>query len=175
MDRPSTEFFYYVMELLPGMSLNDLAKGFGPVSASRTCYLLQQACGALQEAHDTGLIHRDIKPGNLFVSKQGGQYDVIKVLDFGLVATAMHSGANSPRNVSSRLMGTPPFMPPEQGLGSGDVDARSDIYAIGATAYYLVTGCPPFDEPTPQTQLIAHVTQQVERPSQRCGRSSGRP
>lgn len=152
--------FYYVMEYLRGMGLNEMIARCGPLPPARVIYLLQQACGALQEAHDAGLIHRDIKPGNLFVCARGGEHDVLKLLDFGLVTTL-----KDPQLKTTVISGTPPFMAPEQGLGSGQVDARSDIYSLGATTYFLVTGVLPFAEQMPQMQLLAHLTRDVTPPS----------
>src|SRR5947209_2716467 len=130
------------MEYLPGMSLEDLLERHGPLAPERVVHLLRQTCQGLHEAHGIGLIHRDIKPANIFVAQRGGLYDVAKLLDFGLVkpvaeipsARLTHDGA---------ISGTPLFMSPEQARGLGDVDARSDIYSLGAVAYALLTGRPP--------------------------------
>lgn len=157
--------FYYVMELLPGLSLGEIVTRHGPLPSARVCYLLRQVCGALQEAHEAGLVHRDLKPGNLFASQRGGVHDVAKVLDFGLVTSGGVDGAVA--SDGKRLMlGTPAFMPPEQGVRGGQVDARSDIYALGATAFYLLTGHCVFDEPTPEAQLLAHGATPPRRPSE---------
>ncbi len=135
--------FYYVMELLPGMSLEDLVEKYGPLPPERVVHLLRQVCGALQEAHSVGLIHRDIKPANIFVAQRGGVYDVAKLLDFGLVKER----ADKPESGTARngsFSGTPLFMSPEQAAAYEDVDGRADIYSLGAVAYYLLTGQPPF-------------------------------
>ena len=153
--------FYYVMELLPGMDLMALVSRHGPLPFSRICYLCEQICGALAEAHERGLIHRDIKPGNLFVCERGGQYDVAKVLDFGLVLNR-----EDVKSDGHRVRGTPAFMAPEQGLRDGHVDARTDIYALGATVYYMATGRSPFEGRSPQEQLIAHASESVRPPSE---------
>jgi serine/threonine-protein kinase len=118
----------------------------------------------LREAHAIGLIHRDIKPGNLFAAQRGGVYDVVKLLDFGLVkpmadttsARLTHEGAVS---------GTPLFMSPEQARGLRDVDARSDIYSLGAVAYALLTGRPPFERPSAFDVMIAHARDEAVPPS----------
>lgn len=159
--------FYCVMELLPGLNLNQLVAKFGPLPASRACYLLRQLCGAFQEAHEQGLIHRDIKPANLFATERGDVYDVAKVTDFGLVRQLDLPAELEPERPHV-ILGTPLFMAPEQGLGSGHVDARTDIYALGATAYYLVTGEVPFDRRTAEDQLLAHFDDPVPPPSQLC-------
>ena len=156
--------FFYVMEYLPGLSLEDLLRRHGPLPAGRVVHLLRQTCQGLREAHAIGLIHRDIKPGNIFAAQRGGLYDVAKLLDFGLVkpvaeipsARLTHEGA---------ISGTPLFMSPEQARGLGDLDARSDIYSLGAVAYTLLTGRPPFEETNPFEVMIAHARDEVVPPS----------
>ena len=139
--------YYYVMEYLPGMSLADLVERHGPLPPGRAVYLLRQVALALQEAHEAGLIHRDIKPSNIFAARRGGMDDVAKLLDFGLVRPA--ATASSPRTSDEgQILGTPLYMSPEQATNSRPLDARSDIYSLGAVAYYLLTGRPPFDEGT---------------------------
>jgi eukaryotic-like serine/threonine-protein kinase len=151
--------FYYVMEYLPGLSMQEIVLRYGKMNPSRVVYLLRQACHALAEAHAAGLVHRDIKPGNIFVAERGGQYDVVKLLDFGLVAQLTsgdvehyHDSHAEPGTVS----GTPLFMSPEQSKSKGQVDGRSDIYSIGATAYFILTGVPPFTASELQHILSAH-------------------
>jgi eukaryotic-like serine/threonine-protein kinase len=157
--------FFYVMEYLPGLSLAELLDRHGPLPAERVIHLLRQTCQALREAHELGMIHRDIKPGNIFAAQRGGLYDVVKLLDFGLVKPL---GENPSARLSQEggISGTPLFMSPEQVRGHGDVDARSDIYSLGAVAYALVTGRPPFDGSNPMDVMIAHVRNLVVRPSQ---------
>jgi serine/threonine-protein kinase len=156
---------FYVMEYLPGLSLEELVERHGPQPAGRVIHLLRQACQALREAHEVGLIHRDIKPGNIFAAQRGGLHDVVKLLDFGLVKLV----SESPSARLSReggISGTPLFMSPEQARGLGDLDGRSDIYSLGAVAYALVTGRPPFEGSNPMDVIIAHVHDEVVRPSQ---------
>src|SRR5262249_9061497 len=156
--------FYYVMEYLPGLSLEDLLERHGPLPAERVVHLLRQTCQGLREAHAIGLIHRDIKPGNVFAAQRGGLYDVAKLLDFGRVkplwevpsVRLTHDGA---------ISGTPLFMSPEQARGLDDVDARSDIYSLGAVAYTLLTGRPPFERTSPLEVMIAHARDEVVPPS----------
>jgi len=157
--------FFYVMEYLPGLSLEDLLKRHGPLPAERVIHLLRQTCQALREAHEVGLIHRDIKPANIFAAERGGLYDVVKLLDFGLVKPV---GENPSARLSQEggISGTPLFMSPEQARGLGDLDPRSDIYSLGAVAYALLTGRPPFDGSNAIDVLIAHVRDQVVCPSQ---------
>jgi hypothetical protein len=157
--------FFYVMEYLPGLSLEDLLERHGPVAADRVIHILRQTCQGLREAHEVGLIHRDIKPANVFVAQRGGLYDVVKLLDFGLVKPV---GENPSARLSQEggISGTPLFMSPEQARGLGDLDARSDIYSLGAVGYALLTGRPPFAGTNPLDVMIAHVRDEVVRPSQ---------
>ncbi len=147
--------FYYVMELLPGLSLDQLVDRHGPLPAARVVYLLRQVCGALHEAHGRGLIHRDLKPANIFVSERGGEFDVAKLLDFGLVKESRApSGHRS--GSSGSFGGTPHFMSPEQVSAYDEVDCRSDIYSLGAVAYFMLAGAPPFDGENIVEILQAH-------------------
>jgi eukaryotic-like serine/threonine-protein kinase len=156
--------FFYVMEYLPGLSLEELLDRHGPLPAERVVHLLRQTCQALREAHEVGLIHRDIKPGNIFVAQRGGLYDVVKLLDFGLVKPVGESPSTR-LSQEGGIAGTPLFMSPEQARGLGDLDARSDIYSLGAVAYALLTGRPPFDSSNPMDVMIAHVRDEVVCPS----------
>jgi eukaryotic-like serine/threonine-protein kinase len=152
--------YYYVMEYLPGMSLRDLVERYGPVHPGRAVYLLRQVALALQEAHEAGLIHRDIKPSNIFAAQRGGMDDVAKLLDFGLVRPA--APACSPRTSDERqILGSPLYMSPEQATSSRPIDARSDIYSLGAVAYYLLTGRPPFDAENVIEAIAAHAKDPV--------------
>lgn len=156
--------FYYVMELLPGKSLEELVEMYGPLPPERVVYLLRQICGALQEAHSVGLIHRDIKPANIFASQRGGVYDVAKLLDFGLVkeGSKKHHGGGAQYGSFS---GTPLYMSPEQASAYEDVDGRADIYSLGAVAYYLLTGQTPFTSKNVLELLAAHRNLEVAPPS----------
>lgn len=156
--------FYYVMELLPGMSLEDLVEKHGPLPPARAIYLLGQVCGALHEAHLAGLIHRDIKPANIFAAQRGGVYDVAKLLDFGLVKQrAGEPDEQTPGRES--VSGTPLYMSPEQAWAYEEVDGRADIYSLGAVAYYLLTGQPPFTGKNVLAILAAHGKTEVSPPS----------
>jgi serine/threonine-protein kinase len=156
--------YYYVMEYLPGLSLAELVERHGPLPPARAVYLLRQVCGALGEAHAAGLIHRDIKPSNIFAARRGGMDDVAKLLDFGLVRPAAAARA-SHLSEEGQILGTPPFMSPEQATGGRELDERGDIYALGAVAYHLLTGRPPFDEAGGIAALIAHARDPVLPPS----------
>jgi serine/threonine-protein kinase len=149
--------FYYAMEYLPGLNLEELVKRYGPLSPERAVHLLRQACGALHEAHAAGLIHRDIKPSNIITCERGDLHDVAKLLDFGLVRSYGLSASADHLTQDGALAGTPAYMSPEQADGKKDLDARSDLYSLGAVAYYLLTGQPPFVRPTPLQTLIAHA------------------
>ncbi len=147
--------YYYVMEYLPGLSLAELVERYGPLPPARAVYLLRQVCGALREAHAAGLIHRDIKPSNIIAARRGGMDDVAKLLDFGLVRPAATVRA-AYLSAEGQILGTPLFMSPEQATGSQELDERSDIYSLGAVAYYLLTGRPPFEGEDGIAVLIAH-------------------
>jgi serine/threonine-protein kinase len=160
--------FYHVMELLQGYDLHALVRQFGPMPAERAIYLLSQVCDSLAEAHEAGLIHRDIKPANIYSCRHGREVDVIKVLDFGLVKHLRPAAPGAELLTAGNLSGgTPAFMPPEQALGEDRVDARSDIYAVGCVAYWLVTGTLVFEGATPLETIVMHVHAQPELPSRR--------
>jgi hypothetical protein len=149
--------FYYVMEYLPGLSLEGLVDAVGPLMPARVIFFLRQACEALAEAHSVGLIHRDLKPGNLFATQRAGRYDFVKLLDFGLVAEVnSHAGA---------VVGTPAYMAPEQVLNDRPLDHRCDLYAMGAVAYHLLTGRPPFEGESPTQVMNAQVRDPVVAPT----------
>jgi serine/threonine-protein kinase len=156
--------FYYVMEYLPGLSLEELVKQHGPLPPERVIHLLRQVCGALQEAHTAGLIHRDIKPGNIIVGQRGGLPDVVKLLDFGLVRADGLNPDGQQLTQEGALAGTPAYMSPEQAAGKTDLDARSDLYNLGAVAYFLLTGQPPFVRASAVQTLAAHLGEAVVAP-----------
>jgi serine/threonine-protein kinase len=166
--RTDEGIFYYVMEYLPGMSLNELVNRYGPVPPGRAIYLLTQVCDALAEAHGMGLIHRDVKPGNIFVARRGGIDDVAKLLDFGLVKPTVDEGQPMDITREGVITGTPLYMSPEQATGDSEPDARSDVYSLGAVGYFLVTGRPPFDDDRPIKLMIAHAREPVTPPSKHC-------
>lgn len=155
--------FYYVMEYLPGMSLSQLID-HGPLPPSRVIYLIRQVCDGLLEAHQMGLIHRDIKPANIFAAQRGGQFDVAKLLDFGMVKPIVQLESVQITQEGS-ITGSPLYMAPEQATGSKP-DPRSDIYALGAVAYHLLTGKPPFDGGNPMKVLLAQVQESPVAPSE---------
>jgi hypothetical protein len=151
--------FYYVMELLNGISLERAVREFGPMEPARAVYLLGQVCHSLGEAHARGLVHRDIKPANIFMCRLGPDDDFVKVLDFGLVKHVETAPAGTMLTVEGLTAGTPGYMAPEIALGHAGVDGRSDIYSLGCVAYYLLTGQPVFSGETPVATVLAHVQQ----------------
>ncbi len=158
--------FYYVMELLDGLSLQMLVEKYGPQPAPRIVHFLHQVCESLEEAHLRGLVHRDIKPSNIFACKLGITYDFVKVLDFGLVKNlspqdSLHLTAEG------TSAGTPAYMAPEIAMGEEKIDGRVDIYALGCVAYFLLTGVPVFHEKTATATALAHVQKEPIPPSQR--------
>lgn len=157
--------FYYVMEYLPGMNLAELVRESGALPPARALHLIRQVCNALAEAHDLGLVHRDIKPANIFSAIRGGRYDVAKLLDFGL-AKPLIEAAEAHLTQEGAITGSPLYMSPEQATGDREPDARSDIYAVGAVLYFLLTGRPPFEDERPMRVIIAHVNQPPQPPSQ---------
>jgi len=157
--------FFYVMELLDGVSLDELVRRFGPVPAPRAVHLLRQVCHSLGEAHSAGLIHRDIKPANIFACRLGPDFDFVKVLDFGLVK---HFDRDVTQVTAVGVAaGTPAYMSPEVALGRGPVDGRADLYALGCVAYFLLTGEPVFTGATPMATVLAHVQNDPVPPARR--------
>jgi serine/threonine-protein kinase len=151
--------FYYVMEYLDGPTLDRLVRDRGPLAPGRTVYLLRQLCGALAEAHAAGMVHRDLKPGNILVATLGGQHDVAKLLDFGLVQNLGATESDSRLTQTGTVLGTPAYMCPEQAGGEPVIDARGDVYSLGAVAFFALTGRPPFEATTVGKLLAAHLTQ----------------
>jgi eukaryotic-like serine/threonine-protein kinase len=159
--------FYYVMELLDGLDADSLLRRFGPTPADRAVYLLRQVCHSLSEAESCGLVHRDIKPANIFLCRYGEEYDFVKVLDFGIVKGSPDGGQADPLQTGENtIQGTPAFMSPEQAVGA-EVDGRTDIYATGCVAYWLLTGQFVFTAETPMGLLMQHVQAQPAPPSVR--------
>jgi eukaryotic-like serine/threonine-protein kinase len=155
---------YYVMELLQGIDLDRMVREFGPLPPARAVFLLRQACASLAEAHSRRLIHRDVKPANLYVCHQGLEYDLLKVLDFGLVRLTGSLQADPAQSQTVGLVGTPSYMAPEMAAG-GDIDGRADLYALGCVAYWLLTGQPVFDGGSVAEIVAAHLTRMPDPPS----------
>jgi serine/threonine protein kinase len=166
--------FFFVMELLDGMDLETLVQRHGAQPLARVVPLLIQACASLAEAHDVGLVHRDIKPPNIFICRAADELDVVKVLDFGLVRgvargedlggavdLVQSTGLSAGQLTSSGgALGTPGYMAPEQALGR-EIDGRADLYALGCVAVWLLSGRPLFDYENPYERLIASLTEDL--------------
>jgi serine/threonine protein kinase/CHASE1-domain containing sensor protein len=168
--RTADGVFYYAMEFLDGMDLECLVRDNGPLDSGRAIHVLAQVAGALAEAHLTGLIHRDIKPANIVLTERRDEPDVVKVVDFGL-AKALEATASEP-NITrgDAITGTPLYLAPEAITMPSTVDARADIYALGAVAYFLLTGEHVFSGATIVQVLTRHMTEQPLSPSERLGR-----
>jgi serine/threonine-protein kinase len=159
--------FYYVMEYLPGQTLEHLVAQHGPLPPARAIHFLRQVCGALREAHRAGLLHRDVKPSNILVCERGGVADVAKLLDFGLVHESRLGHEKAGRlTIQGTIVGSPPYMSPEQAAGKPHLDPRSDVYSVGGVAYFLLTGQPPFVRETAMLMLLAHAYEPVVPPAQ---------
>ena len=159
--------FYYAMEYLDGINLEELVREFGPQPAGRVIAILDQVCGALAEAHELGLVHRDIKPANIILTERGGELDVAKVLDFGLVKPVASDAAGVTVSGSAVLAGTPLYMSPEAMTTPDTGDPRSDLYALGAVAYYLLTAHPVFEAESVVEIVGHHLHTEPIAPSQR--------
>jgi hypothetical protein len=148
--------FYYAMEYLPGVSLAQLIQLEGAIPPARAMYILRQICFSLKEAHNIGLIHRDIKPMNVILCSRGGQFDVVKVLDFGLVKDI--SSTNTPQvTAAQEITGTPAYIAPERLKDPRNIDVRSDLYSLGSVAFNLLTGKDVF-EGSNAMEICYHVT-----------------
>ncbi len=167
--RTPEGIFYYAMELLEGINLGVLVTRAGPQPEGRVIHLLAQVCGSLNEAHSLGLIHRDIKPANIMVCQRGGMYDVIKLLDFGLVKAA-DAGLESALTSTNSITGTPLYMSPEAVMNTDTIDARSDLYSLGAVGYFLLTGTALFTGGTVMDVCRQQVDAAPEPPSKRARR-----
>ena len=163
--RTRDGLFYYAMEYLEGFTIAEIVARSGYVPLSRTLYLLRQVCAGLSEAHGKGLVHRDIKPENIMVCRYGGELDFVKILDFGLVK---HVSQQHSRDLtrSQRILGTPLYMAPERLRNPSDVDARADIYAVGAVAFLMLTGRRLFDTSDDLALTSKILNEQPPRPSQ---------
>jgi serine/threonine-protein kinase len=159
--------FYYVMEYLDGVDLERLVREAGPLPPERVVRILDQVCEALAEAHGIGLIHRDIKPGNILLSEWGGICDFAKVVDFGLVKEVDETG-DARLTREDVFPGTLQYLAPET-IHGGTPDPRSDLYALGAVAYFLLTGSAVFDG-RPIEIIQSHLQRTPEPPSTRLGR-----
>jgi hypothetical protein len=167
--RTPEGIFYYAMEYLEGINLDDLVTRFGPLPEARAVHVLRQACGALAEAHAAGLVHRDVKPANVVLTRRGGLPDFVKVLDFGLVKP-VGGGDQAHLTAANAVAGTPLYLAPEAVNRPDEVDARADVYALGAVGYFLLTGSPVFTGASVMEICMKHVQAVPEPPSARLGR-----
>jgi serine/threonine-protein kinase len=164
--RTPDGIFYYAMELLEGLTLEELVQRHGAQPEGRVIHILQQVCGALNEAHGIGLIHRDIKPANIYLCRRGDMPDFVKVLDFGLVRE-LENDADLTRSNVNAVVGTPLYLAPEAILTPADVDARADIYGLGGVAYFLLTGSTAFTGKSIFELCGHHLHTAPDPPSQR--------
>jgi serine/threonine protein kinase len=153
--RTPEGIFYYAMEYLPGLPLDYVINGDGPQPESRVVHVVRQICASLAEAHRIGLVHRDVKPANVMLCERGGTYDVVKVLDFGLVKEIHAASDDAALTGIGHVVGTPLYMAPEVVVAPATVGPRSDVYAVGAIAYAMVTGQHVFSGKS-GTEIVAH-------------------
>jgi serine/threonine protein kinase len=167
--RTPEGLFYFAMEYLGGIDLDQLIRQFGPLPEGRVIHILRQVCGSLSEAHHIGLIHRDVKPANIILTRRGGVGDLVKVLDFGLVK-AVRPGPTDLAGASA-VVGTPHFMSPEAVERPESVNIHSDLYSLGAVGYWLLTGKTLFDHDTVEGLLARQVKDTPPPPAERLGQS----
>ena len=167
--RTPQGLFYYAMEYLDGLNLEQLVHTDGPQPPARVVHILRQVCGALGEAHAVGLIHRDVKPANIILSERGGMPDVAKVVDFGLVKSFETANVDPEMTSANVMVGTPLYMAPEAIGGNAALDGRSDLYALGAVGYFLLTGAPVFQAKNVVEIFAHHLHTPPEAPSVRTG------
>ncbi len=162
--RTPEDEFYYAMEYLEGLDLQNMVERFGPMTAARVAFVLSQVCGSLSEAHSLGIVHRDVKPSNIFLTRRGDLYDWVKILDFGL-AKRIKSDELPQITATGVVFGTPLFIAPEAAYGAEKIDPRSDIYSLGAVAYWMLTGRPPFVSGSRVELIVQHVKAEPPQPS----------
>jgi hypothetical protein len=169
--RTADDVFYYVMEYVDGFDLERLVDEDGPLQPVRVIRILAQVSGALSEAHALGLIHRDIKPANIILTERVDEPDIAKVVDFGLVKSLETSPNDAAVTNVNAITGTPMYLAPEAIAFPDSVDARSDLYALGAVGYFLLTGQHVFDAGTVVEVCSKHLLEAPVPPSRRLGRA----
>jgi serine/threonine protein kinase len=157
---------YYVMEFLEGETLARHVSLLGPLAPARALHIVGQAARALGEAHEHGIVHRDVKPENLFLTSMGGEHDFVKVIDFGI---AKDQSADATMTGTGWVLGTPSYISPEVAMGKA-ADPRSDVYALGAVLYFLLCGRPPFEDDNVGALVFAHIHERPLMPSRKLGR-----
>jgi serine/threonine protein kinase len=156
--------FYYVMELLDGFDLERLIRTTGALAPDRVIHILRQLCHSLGEAHQNGIIHRDVKPANIFLCRYGREVDFVKLLDFGLVKTEGLLTATPELTRADAFAGTPTYAAPEMARGDAvAVDARADIYSLGCVAFWLLAARPPFEADSAVEMLMKHAGESPQR------------
>ena len=179
--RTPTGILYYAMEVIDGASLHEVIRASGAMPAARVKFILGQVAGSVGEAHELGLVHRDIKPGNIMLCERAGTKDFVKVLDFGLVKDFTVAAAGTNTNANT-ILGTPHYLAPEAISSSDAPLPAADVYAIGVLGYFLLTGILPFDgtslvmvaaaqlatPPVPPSLRVADVPEDLERVILRC-------
>jgi serine/threonine-protein kinase len=163
--RTEDGVLYMVMEFLEGHTLKQTMRDEGPFDQDRGAHVARQMCRSLREAHSLGVVHRDLKPGNVYLVEHGDERDMVKVIDFGLVKNVDASNTED-LTQAGLFMGSPKYMAPEQIRGE-HVDARTDIYAMGVMLYEMVCGEVPFDRANQVDLLLAHVNERPKRPRER--------
>jgi serine/threonine protein kinase len=149
------ESILFAMEYVEGLDLARLVQAKGPLPVAHACSFAYQAALGLQHAHEHGMVHRDIKPGNLMLSRQGGR-PLVQILDFGLAKAAREDPVDGGLTHEGQMLGTPDFIAPEQTIDAQKADIRADIYSLGCTLYYLLSGGPPFRGASLYDVLQAH-------------------
>jgi serine/threonine-protein kinase len=173
--RTREGIFYYAMELLEGLDLERLVTSYGPQPPGRVVHVLTQISGALAEAHDLGLVHGDVKPANVLLSPRKNEHEFAKIFDFGLAKSVELSSPLASRSaalsMSQVITGTPLYMAPEAFTAPNEVDGRSDIYSLGALAYFMLVGKPPFEASTVVEVCSKHLYEAPPPPSAAAGRA----
>ncbi len=165
--RTEDNEFFYVMEWVDGITLDQLIRDYGRQPPERVIYLLLQVCGSLSEAHHKGIVHRDVKPANIMITAHSELYDTVKLLDFGLVKEL--DSESTILTVSESMTGTPTYMSPEAVRDAAKSDHRSDLYSLGAVGYALLTGVPVFEGGSAVDVCVKQLHEEPVRPSTRIG------
>jgi len=148
--------WYYVMELLDGENLSQRVERDGALPEQTAVHIAHQAARALAEAHARSIVHRDVKPENIFLARAGGETDIVKVLDFGIAKVAQESPSDHSLTRTGAVVGTPAYMSPEAARGAS-TDARTDVYSLGAVLYFMLAGRPPFRRDSFAETLLAQI------------------